>query len=271
MTVLSFANHKGGTGKTTSALCIAAALGMSGRRVLVVDLDPQCFLTRMVGVPEPDEESSSLALFDSDLELAGDMCERLRWFDLLPACSKAPKRLRSLSKASDVLWVRESLNNATLDHDVVIIDTAAAVTAYSLGALVAANIVIIPIAPEYQPVIGGEQCYSTVETVRSRLNPDMLEPRLVLTQVDARKRSHHAFRSYLRQKYGVRVMRSEIRTNAALSRAYSDGTSVFDHRPGSRGAVDYANLADEMLSIIDARDASESAPETAEELLHVGG
>ncbi|MBT8400624.1 MAG: ParA family protein [Rhodothermia bacterium] len=271
MTVLTFANHKGGTGKTTSALCVAAALGMSGRRVLVVDLDPQCFLTRMVGVSEPPEESSSLTLFSPDRVLAGEMCERLRWFDLLPASSKAPKFLRSLSRSSDVLWVRESLNDASLEYDVVVIDTAAAVTAYSLGALVAAHLVIIPIAPEYQPVIGGEQCFATVQTVRNRLNPDMMDPRLVLTQVDARKRSHHSFRSYLRQKYGAGVLRSEIRTSAILSQSYSDGTSVFDHRPGSRGAIDYANLTDEILSIIAAGNGADYAPGPTEEFSHVGG
>ncbi len=271
MTVLTFANHKGGTGKTTSALCVAAALGMSGRRVLVVDLDPQCFLTRMVGVPEPSEESSSLALFNSDHVLATEMCERLQWFDLLPSSSRAPKFLRSLSKASDVLWVRESLNDASLEYDAVLIDTAAAVTAYSLGALVAADLVVIPIAPEYQPVIGGEQCFATVETVRNRLNPDMMEPRLVLTQVDARKRSHQAFRTYLRQKYGARVLRSEIRTSAVLSQSYSDGTTVFDHESGSRGAIDYANLTDEMLTIIEAGTNAEHGPGATEEYSHVGG
>ena len=248
MIVLTFANHKGGTGKTTSAICVSAALGMSGHRVLVIDLDPQCFLTRMLGVSEPIEGTSSLSLYDPQSRLTNEMTRHFSWFDLLPASSKAPRFLRKLSKATDVLWVRESIRKADLDYDVIIIDTAAAVTAYSLSALVAGDLAVIPVAPEYQSVIGGEQSFRTIETVRSRLNPDLEPGRFLLTQVDARKKTHHNFRAYLRDKYGDLVLRSIVRTSASLSHAYEDGSTVFDHSSGSRGAVDYANVTDELIT-----------------------
>ncbi|MDX1429792.1 MAG: ParA family protein, partial [Rhodothermales bacterium] len=224
------------------------------------------------GMSEPSNGTSSLSLFDPDCRLTGSTGHALRWFDVLPASSRAPKFLRQLSKATDVLWVRESLRESDLGYELVIIDTAAAVTAYSLAALVAADLVVIPVAPEYQPVIGGEQCYATIRTVQSRLNPGMLKPRFAFTQVDARKRSHHDYRSYLRQKYGDSVMRREVRTSAALSHSYQDGTTVFDHDPGSRGAVDYANLTDEVLRILsEAAARTEVLVLNQEEVSNVAG
>ncbi len=246
MTVLTFANHKGGTGKTTSALCFAAALGMSGRKVLVIDLDPQCFFSRMVGAAEPEESRSSLLLFDLDGRVSQASLLNRPWFDVLPGSSKMPKYLRSLTRSSDVLWIREALAGAAIDHDIIIIDTAAAVTAYSLGSLVAADHVVIPVAPEFQPMVGAEQSFRTAYTIREKLNPSMQDPAFLVTQFDARKRLHHQYRSYLQDKYAGFVLDRVVRTSASLANSYSDGTTVFDHEPRSRGAIDYANVVDEF-------------------------
>ncbi len=261
MTVLTFANHKGGTGKTTSALCFAAALGMSGRKVLVVDLDAQCFFSRMVGATEPDESCSSLALFDEKAQITPSSLVERPWFDVLPGSSRMPRYLRTLNKSSDVLWVRESLASAAIDHDIVIIDTAAAVTAYSLGSLVAADHVVIPVAPEFQPMVGAEQSFRTAYTVREKLNPTMRDPTFLITQFDARKRLHHQYRSYLQDKYAGFVLDRVVRTSASLANSYSDGTTVFDHDPRSRGAIDYANVVDEFsIRLAPASAMRETAP-----------
>jgi chromosome partitioning protein len=249
MTVIAASNHKGGTGKTTSVIHLAAALGMSGHRTLVVDFDPQCFLTRMLGVEEPPEEHSSAVLFNHDVALCDVPVCTMKTFDLLPSSSVLTKLMRRLNKPTDVFWAREALQSGT-EYDVVLFDTAAAVTVFSINALVASDLALVPVTPEYQPVLGAEQTFQSVELVRKRLNPDLHGPVFLFTQVDARKNSHRLYRRYMRSKYGPQIMRSVIRTSAALAEAHTDGSTAFENDPYSRGARDYANATDELLGIL---------------------
>lgn len=260
MLTLTVCNHKGGTGKTTSSINLAAALGLSGLNVLVVDLDPQGFLTRMMGVPEPDPTRSSVVIFDPDmkdghrpgiLELAS--------FNLLPSSPALSSGIRKLTRPVDVLWAREFVQRDVSGYDVLLFDTAAAVTVYSLNALAASDHVLVPVLPEYQPVVGAEQTWQTARMVSKKLNPSLAEPSFLFTMVDARKRNHHSFRKYMRDKYGEHVCHSIIRTCTTLSVTNSDGLTVFDRSPHARGAVDYANAAEEIW----ARAAPAPAPAPA--------
>ncbi|MFQ5572215.1 MAG: ParA family protein [Rhodothermales bacterium] len=249
MVILSVCNHKGGTGKTTTAIHFAAALGLSGYRVLVIDLDPQGFLTRTLGISEPSEETSSMMLFQPDRVLTDLNVLQLHGFDVLPASSRLTKLMRRLNKPTDVLWVKEAIGQAS-NYDFILIDTAAAVTVYSLNALVASRYAIIPVTPEYQPIIGAEQTFQTVSMVRAKLNPALNMPYFLFTQVDARKRAHYRYRQYLRNRYSDRVLNKVIRTSAALAITHYDGKTVFEHDPYSRGARDYANATDELLQVL---------------------
>ena len=245
MPVLSVCNHKGGTGKTTTTIHTAAAFGLSGRRVLAVDLDPQGFLTRLLGVDEPPEAQSSLALFDPEVVPRSVEVVELHGFDLLPASYTMTKAARKLTRPTDVLWIKEALEQGH-DYDLILLDTAAAMTVFSLNALVASDAVLIPVTPEYQPVVGAEQTYSTARLVQDKLNPSLAEPLFLLTQVDARKRDHERYSRYVRETYGRRVLGTEIRTSAALAESTHGGWTVFDRDVASRGARDYANAADEL-------------------------
>ena len=246
MNVFTICNHKGGTGKTTTAMHVAAALGLSGYRVLVVDLDPQAFLTRMLGVGEPPPEASALALFELDACLDEVPMQAMNSFDLLPSTGRLTREQRRLNKPTDVLWLREVVQEG-LPYDVVLFDTAAAVTVYSLNALAASQHALVPVTPEYQPVLGAEQTFQTIKMVRSRLNPSLAAPLFLFTQVDARKSAHRKYRQYMRNKYGEHVMHSVIRTSASLAHSQRDGSTAFDTAPNARGARDYANATDELM------------------------
>ena len=250
MFTLAVCNHKGGTGKTTSTIHIGAALGLSGYRTLVIDLDPQGFLTRMLGISEPSPENSCLALFNHEVDIRSLPVQRLKSFDLLPSTSLLSKVMRKLNKPTDVLWIKESLEQGATGYDAILFDTAAAITVYSLNALVASSYILIPVMPEYQPVLGAEQTYQTALMVKDKLNPRLHLPMILFTMVDGRKRNHHAYRRYLRKQYGNRVMESIIRTSTSLSVTNTDGTTVFDREPHSRGARDYANATDELVQSI---------------------
>ena len=248
MITIALCNHKGGTGKTTTAVHLAAAFGLSGRRTLVIDLDPQGFLSRALGADEPAPEDSALALFDHARPLSAVPVQPMSGFDLLPSSMQLTRAMRRLDKPSDVLWAKDAIR--TLDaYDVVLFDTAAAVTVYSLNALVAAQHAVIPVTPEQQPVVGAEQTFQTVRQVQAKLNPDLADPLFLLTQVDARRSDHTAYRAMLLDVYGPLMMTAAIRTSASLSRRDAPGGTAFDSDPGGRGARDYANAADELLTI----------------------
>lgn len=269
MIVLSVCNHKGGTGKTTTAIHLAAALGLSGWRTLVIDLDPQGFLTRTMDVEEPPPEASVAALFDPEVDLDTLRVQDVSGFDLLPSSGTLTKRMRELNKPTDVLWVNEALQRVDLDYDLILFDTAAAVTVYSLNALVASRHVLIPVLPEYQAVVGAEQTYQTTDLVKNKLNPRLQSRTFLFTQVDARKRIHRTYQQYLREKYGDQVLDNVIRTSTSLAESREGGTTVFDHDSGARGARDYANATDEILrrvKTLEAEDESfQSAPSPGQE------
>ncbi len=258
MIVLSVCNHKGGTGKTTTAIHVAAALGLSGVRTLVIDLDPQGFLTRTMDVEEPSPDATVEAFFDPSVDLEHLAVQRASGFDVVPSSSSLTKRMRELNKPTDVLWVREALQRADLDYDLVLFDTAAAVTVYSLNALVASQHVLIPVLPEYQAVVGAEQTYQTVELVQDKLNPKLQSRTFLLTQVDGRKRIHRTYQQYLRDKYGDIVLENSIRTSTSLAESREGGTTVFDHDASARGARDYANATDELLQRIQRVEAADA-------------
>ncbi|MDA0379427.1 MAG: ParA family protein [Bacteroidetes bacterium] len=254
MFTLTVCNHKGGTGKTTTSINLSAALSLSGKRVLVIDLDPQGFLTRMMGLGEPEPDQSSLVLFQQDINKPPPI-QRLTAFDIIPSSPALSAAMRKLNQPTDVLWVKEYLQAAVHGYDVVLLDTAAAVTVYSLNALVASQAVIIPVAPEYQPVVGAEQTWHTVQMVRKKLNPGLREERFLFTMVDGRKKNHRAYREYMRGKYGQIVLQPIVRTCTTLSVSARNGTTVFDTDATARGAVDYANVADAIIGMMGPQEA----------------
>lgn len=260
MHVFTICNHKGGTGKTTSVIHIAAAMGLSGHRTLVVDLDPQGFLTRTMGIDPDAHDDTALSLFGPDADLWACRTVSMSGFDLLPSSNRLTREMRDLNKPTDVLWIREAIerNIDTASYDAVLFDTAAAVTVYSLNALVASQYAVIPVLPEYQSVVGAEQTYQTVSMVRKRLNPDLHPSMFLFTQVDERKRLHSAYRSYMRKKYTNRVLDTIIRTSTSLTEASEDGETVFDTDPQSKGARNYANATDDLLQRVKAYEGKEA-------------
>lgn len=260
MPVITVCNHKGGTGKTTTVMHLAAAIGLGGKRVLVVDLDPQCFLTQMMGGREPEPAMSSLALMTHDADLRSLPVVEASGFDVLPASQSMTRAQKKLNGPMDSFWIKEALA-AGHEYDVVIFDTAAALSVYTINALVASDHAVVPVTPEYQPVVGAGQTWQTCQLVRKKLNPNLAEPLFLLTQVDGRKRDHAAYSEYIRATYVGRVLHSVVRTCASLAETTHDGSTVFNRDVVSRGARDYANAADELGRYLHAEPAAKTAEE----------
>jgi chromosome partitioning protein len=205
----------------------------------------------MVGQAEPPADRSSLVLFEEEAPAGKIQTTGVGPFDLLGASAALSTAIRRLTRPTDVLWLRECRALFEDRYDLLLFDTAAAITVLSLNALVAADVVLIPVLPEYQPVVGGEQTYQTAQLVRKRLNPDMKAARFLLTMVDGRKKNHLAYRKYLRDRYENRVLKTVIRTCTTLSLSHRDGSSVFETNPRARGSIDYAAATDELLGLFE--------------------
>lgn len=199
----------------------------------------------MVGGREPTPEHSALALVDPHGDFRTIPVQHMSGFDLIGSSMALTRALRKLTKPTDVLWLRETVA-AGHDYDLILFDTAAALSVFTMNALVASDHVIVPVTPEYQPVVGAEQTWKTAALVKSKLNPVLQPPRLLLTQVDARLTRHAKYSAYLRGKYGATVLETEIRTSSSLAVASRDGRTVFDARITTRGAEDYAAAAREV-------------------------
>jgi len=253
MKIISVCNHKGGSGKTTCSIHLAASLSLAGHKTLAIDLDPQGFMSRMVGFAEPNEKQSALTLFGHQADWETQFVAELEEFDFIPSSNALTTALKKLTKPTDVLWLKEILTTNT-KYEYMVLDTSSSVTVYTLNALVASHHVIIPVIPEYLPVIGSEQTYQTCTLVKAKLNPELANPYFLLTQVDGRKNIHQRYKQYLRDVYQHQVLNHFIRTNASLSEETLKGKTLFSTEPNSKGAIDFANVTDELLGLIHAEE-----------------
>jgi len=246
MRVITVCNHKGGTGKTTTSMHLAAALNLVGYKTLVIDLDPQAYLTCMMDVDMSTIVHSSLNLFEPDSHLSDLEILHLPSFDLLPCTDGLIQKSQKLTHVTDMFLLKESIQGLT-GYDAVILDTAAAITVYVLNALVATDILMIPVTPELQSVHGASQTWDTAKEIREKWNPGLKIAMFLLTNVHGRKKVHRQYSKYMRKKYGHLVMDSVIRTCSSLAVACKDGRTVYETQILSRGARDYASVADELI------------------------
>ena len=251
--VLTVANQKGGVGKTTTAVNVAAALALHGLRVLLIDLDPQGNASTALGVDHgvgtpsiydvllsgraiadvanPTEFAPSLQCVPATLDLAGADIE---------LTSQVAREYR-LQRA-----LRAYLDSSAPTVDYVLIDCPPSLGLLTLNALVAAREVLLPIQCEYYALEGLAQLLKTVELVRSHLNPDLAVTTVLLTMYDSRTRLADQVADEVRRHFGELVLEPTIPRNVRVSEAPGFGQTVITYDPGSRGAVAYVTAAREL-------------------------
>lgn len=247
--IIAIANQKGGVGKTTTCINLAASLAATHRNVLLIDLDPQGNATMGSGIDKNDIEATTCDLLLGEVSLAdlvvkNDEVE----YDILPgngdltvaevALMDMPNRERKL---------REALADVHDQYDYILIDCPPSLNMLTLNALVAANSVMIPMQCEYYALEGLSALMETVESIRSTVNPGLQIEGLLRTMYDPRNNLANDVSGQLLLHFPKKVYRTIIPRNVRLAEAPSHGIPVLNYDKSSRGALAYLALAGEIL------------------------
>jgi chromosome partitioning protein len=257
--ILTVANQKGGVGKTTSTVNLAAALASYGMRVLVIDLDPQGNASTALGVEHTSGTPSVYEALLGEISLADAAVPSTQSPDLLcvPATiDLAGAEIELVSMVAREARLKQALNDAVLDEldvDYVLVDCPPSLGLLTVNALVAAAEVLIPIQCEYYALEGLGQLLSNIELVRAHLNRALHVSTILLTMYDGRTKLADQVTNEVRQHFGGRVLRTVIPRSVKVSEAPGFGQTVLAYDPGSRGARSYLDAAREMVAQQDAR------------------
>ena len=247
--IIAIANQKGGVGKTTTSVNIAASLAATKRRVLLVDLDPQGNATMGSGVNKMELELSSFDVLMGEKTIAevitkaGDSD-----YDLLPAnADLIGAEVGLLDELAREIRLRNAVDEIKGNYDFIFIDCPPSLNMLTVNALVAASSVIIPMQCEYYALEGLTALLGSIEKIRNYLNPDLKIEGLLRTMYDPRNNLATQVSTQLLEHFGEKVYRTIIPRNVRLAEAPSHGLPVIKYDKASRGALAYLALAGEML------------------------
>jgi chromosome partitioning protein len=247
--ILAIANQKGGVGKTTTTVNLAASLAATKQRVLLIDLDPQGNATMGSGVDKRDLHSSVYDVLLGSKTIA-EVCKTTGagQFDVLPANRDlAGAEIELVGLPNREMQLRNAVAVVAENYDYILIDCPPALNLLTLNGLCAAKTVMIPMQCEYYALEGLSDLVNTIRKVRANLNPDLEIEGLLRTMFDPRNALAQQVSDQLQQHFGDKVYRTVIPRNIRLAEAPSYGVPVLYHDKASKGALAYLALAVEML------------------------
>ena len=248
MRILAITNQKGGVGKTTSAVNLSAALAKLGKRVLIIDLDPQGNATTGCGIVKTDALPTVYQLLLGDTSLASAVVKTEYGFDILPANRElAGAEIELIELDGREQRLKDALATVADQYDYVLIDCPPALNMLTVNALVAAQSVLIPMQCEYYALEGLSDLVETLRKVRVNLNPDLEIEGLLRTMYNAQNTLTQQVSDELMNHFGDKVYETIIPRNVRLAEAPSHGKPATAYDASSKGAQAYVALAEEML------------------------
>jgi len=258
----AFLNHKGGVGKTTSVANVGAGLTILGKRVLVVDLDPQGHLTSFLGVGRSEIGKTIYDVLRGDIHPRDavitralkarfhiDGRETQLSMAVIPATLDFANAEESLANVKNrAFLLRNAIARVADSYDHILLDCSPSLGLISINALVTARRVFIPVQTEYLALHSLEDLMTRIESVMDQLNPDLEIGGLIATRFDARKVLSRTVVETLRERFGSLFLNTMIRYNIVLAESPQFGKDIFSYRPRSFGAEDYLNLSMEIMN-----------------------
>ncbi len=247
--IIAIANQKGGVGKTTTCINLAASLAATQRKVLLIDLDPQGNATMGSGIDKNSTEFTTCDLLLGDVTFA-DLVTKSEnvEYDILPGNSDlTAAEVALMNMPNRERKLRDALAGVREHYEYILIDCPPSLNMLTLNALVAANSVMIPMQCEYYALEGLSALLETVESIRSTVNPELQIEGLLRTMYDPRNNLSNDVSGQLLLHFPKKVYRTVIPRNVRLAEAPSHGIPVLNYDKSSRGALAYLALAGEIL------------------------
>jgi chromosome partitioning protein len=262
----AFLNQKGGVGKTTSVVNVGAGLAILGKRVLLVDLDPQGHLTSFLGIDSNEVDKTIYDVLRGDIHpreaiitkpLSARLCingrESQLSLSVIPSTLDFSEAEMALSNRADrEFLLKNAIAKVSSDYHYTLFDCSPSLGLISINALAAANKVFIPIQTEHLALKSLENLIRKIESVTTELNLDLVIGGLLATRFDGRKVLNQAIVQSLKEHFGALLLETMIRENIVLAESPRFGKDIFSYRPRSYGAEDYMNLSLEIMGRIAA-------------------
>ena len=255
-TVIACVNQKGGTGKTCTAENLGIGMVQEGKKVLLVDMDPQASLTISLGYPRPDDlpvtvsDQMAKVMQDMPIPLKEGILTHEEGVDLMPASIALSGLEVSLVNAmSRESILKQYLEPLKKEYDFIILDCMPSLGMLTVNALAAADQLVVPVQAQYLSAKGLEQLLQTVNKVKRQINPKLRVEGILLTMVDSRTNNAKEIASLIREAYGskLKVFDVEIPRSVRAAEISAEGKSIFAHDPGGKVADAYRQLTKEVI------------------------
>jgi chromosome partitioning protein len=242
--VLSISNHKGGVGKTTSAINIGAGLNKLGKKVLLIDLDPQANLSQSLGLI--NQEKTIYGALKGDYKLEPVVV--LKGLDVIPSTlDLSGAEIELSSEPGREYILKELIEDIRSDYDYIIIDSPPSLGLLTINSFTAADEILIPLQAQFLAMQGLAKLVEVVEKIKSRLNKELKMGGVFITQYDGRKVLNRDVVETINAHFKSEVFKTKIRDNIALAEAPAQGLDIFRYNAKSNGAEDYMDLAREII------------------------
>ncbi len=247
--IIAIANQKGGVGKTTTTVNLAASLGVLEQKVLLVDADPQANATSGLGVDVESVEKGTYQVLEHTVTAREAIIKtNSPNVDMIPAhIDLVAIEIELVDKQRREYMLKTALDQVKADYDYIIIDCAPSLGLITVNALTTADSVIIPIQCEYYALEGLGKLLNTIKSIQNIHNPELEIEGLLLTMYDSRLRLSNQVVAEVKKHFHNMVFKTIIQRNIRLGEAPSFGESIISYDATSRGAVNYINLAHEII------------------------